>query len=45
MISEWMDEGNINEFVKRRRGVNRLQLVSYGFTPGYVKIVMTNQCS
>ena len=29
MISEWMDQGNINEFVKRYDGVNRVQLVSH----------------
>ena len=28
MISEWMAHGNINEFVERREGVNRVQLVS-----------------
>jgi len=28
MISEWMDQGNINEFVRRYDGVNRVQLVS-----------------
>jgi hypothetical protein len=28
MISEWMDHGNINEFVKNYTGVNRIQLVS-----------------
>ena len=32
MISEWMDHGNINEYVERNEGVNRLQLVSHGFT-------------
>ena len=31
MVSEWMDEGNINEYIKRYEGVNRLQLVSYRF--------------
>jgi len=30
LISEWMDHGNINEFVKGREGVNRAQLVSDG---------------
>ena len=30
MISEWMDHGNINEFVERSEGVNRVQLVSHG---------------
>ncbi|KAF9789248.1 kinase-like domain-containing protein, partial [Thelephora terrestris] len=27
MVSEWMDQGNINQYVKRPRGVNRLQLL------------------
>ena len=31
MISEWMDEGNINEYVKTHEEVNHLQLVSHGF--------------
>ena len=31
MISEWMDHGNINEYVEKNVGVNRLQLVSHGF--------------
>lgn len=30
MISEWMVNGNINEFVERTEGVNRVQLVSEG---------------
>ena len=28
MVCEWMDNGNINEFVKNYDGVNRAQLVS-----------------
>ncbi|KAF9789369.1 kinase-like domain-containing protein, partial [Thelephora terrestris] len=28
MISEWMDHGNINEYVERHGGVNRLQLLA-----------------
>jgi len=28
MVSEWMDNGNICEFVKKYAGVNRVQLVS-----------------
>lgn len=32
MISEWMDNGNINEFVERYEEVNRVQLVSDGAT-------------
>lgn len=29
LVSEWMDNGNINKFVKKHREVNRVQLVSY----------------
>jgi len=28
MISEWMDNGNINEFIQKHKEVNRAQLVS-----------------
>jgi len=28
MVSEWMDHGNINEYIERHEGVNRAQLVS-----------------
>lgn len=28
MVSDWMDHGNINEYIKRHEGVNRAQLVS-----------------
>ena len=31
MISEWMVNGNINEFIKTNRNANRLELV--GVTP------------
>ena len=33
MISEWMDHGNIAEFVERHKGINRVQLVSDGVAP------------
>lgn len=29
MVSEWMDHGNINEFIQVNVEVNRAQLVSY----------------
>jgi len=29
LVSEWMDNGNINEFIKNHGQVNRVQLVSY----------------
>jgi hypothetical protein len=32
MVSEWMVNGNINEYVKARRDVNRFELVGFGFT-------------
>ena len=28
MVSEWMDHGDINEFIGNHQGVNRVQLVS-----------------
>jgi len=27
MVSEWMDNGNINEFIKTHKDVNRFELV------------------
>ena len=32
MVSEWMANGNINEFVKVQSDVNRFELVGFGFT-------------
>ena len=29
MVSEWMPNGSINEFVKVHKGVNRFELVSF----------------
>lgn len=29
MVSEWMDNGNINEFTQKHVELNRVQLVSY----------------
>ena len=31
MISEWMANGNINDFVKAHPGVERLELVGFSF--------------
>jgi len=31
MVSEWMWNGNINEFVKANSDVNRLKLVGFSF--------------
>jgi hypothetical protein len=31
MVSEWMVNGNINEFVKANRDVNRFELVGFCF--------------
>jgi serine/threonine protein kinase len=28
MVSEWMKNGNINEFIKKNQGANRFELVS-----------------
>ena len=27
MISEWMENGNVNEFIKKHKSVNRFELV------------------
>ena len=32
MVSEWMKDGNINEFIKANQDVNRFQLVSFPST-------------
>jgi hypothetical protein len=34
MVSEWMVNGNVNEYVKVHRDVNRFELVGFGFTVG-----------
>ena len=31
MVSEWMTNGNINQFVKARRDANRFELVRFPF--------------
>ena len=33
MASEWMENGNINEFTKANRDVNRFKLVGHYFLP------------
>ena len=33
LVSEWMDNGNINDFIKRDHDVNRAELVRYRSTP------------
>ena len=33
MVSEWMKNGNINQFVAAHRDVNRFELVSFLFKP------------
>ena len=34
MVSEWMENGNINEFIKAREDVDRFELVRF-FPVGY----------
>ena len=34
MVSEWMINGNINEYVRARRDVNRFELVGSSFIAG-----------
>ena len=33
LVSEWMENGNINEFIVRYRHINRAELVRYRLTP------------
>ena len=33
MASEWMDNGNINEFIKTHKDVNRFELVGFQHLP------------
>jgi len=33
LVSEWMENGNINEFIRRDRHVNRAELVYRHLTP------------
>ena len=40
MVSEWMANGNINEFVKTRREANRFKLVgSYSYYISYLSLM------
>ena len=32
MVSRWMSNGNINQFVKAHQDVNRFELVSFGLS-------------
>ena len=36
MVSEWMENGNINEFLKVHPDANRLALVGFLFTVHYL---------
>jgi len=33
LVSEWMENGNINDFIERDPHVNRVDLVRYFLTP------------
>jgi len=33
LVSEWMENGNINQFIVRYRHINRAELVRYHLTP------------
>ena len=39
MVSEWMSNGNINQFVEKHRDVNRFELV--GFLSNLLQILVT----
>jgi serine/threonine protein kinase len=38
MVSEWMEHGNINEFVEKDKNVNRAELVRRSLTPTHTKV-------
>jgi len=42
MVSEWMQNGNINQFVKTHRGANRFELVSFPFRPLLSSLLVNN---
>jgi len=33
LVSKWMENGNINDFIKRDQQINRTKLVCYSFDP------------
>lgn len=39
MVSEWMSNGNINQFVRERQDANRFKLVSFLYA-----VTETSQC-
>ena len=41
MISDWMPNGNINEFVEANPSVNRLKLVGFLFYISFIVSVLT----
>ena len=34
MVSEWMMNGNVNEYIKTHKDANRFELVGFGVTAG-----------
>jgi hypothetical protein len=38
MVSGWMDNGNINEFVKKNPGADRLVLVGFSFAISLLQV-------
>lgn len=39
MVSEWMDNGNINEFIKANQGANRFELVGFSCSLSYLMFI------
>ena len=44
MVSKWMPNGNINEFLGARRDVNRFELVSFFGLTWTVFVLLTIEC-
>lgn len=42
MVSEWMENGNVNEFVKANQDANRFELVGYFCCQSYPVLITLN---
>ena len=45
MVSEWMTNGNINEFIKVNRDVNRFELVGPHLSAGHSSLTIPSKSS
>jgi hypothetical protein len=45
MVSEWMENGNINEFVKTHKDVNRFELVGFFLSATHTSLKISSDSS